>query len=210
MQANDRFLEDEKQTFRISLYIYLLIFLVVVILASINKYWNGAADKLKLYLLLKLEQIILKAKAIILRRNIGKQLLYKYIDNNGEENYVSDGNDTIHPLNVEGNQINNQNTTQRRITLRRLLRNNPIIASNIETIAQQFGQEAEEGLRIIIENRRAQDVNWIMSRMNITELRSYIPDKYLGTFDEENAQYLRTIVNWYGQTAGILQLFLTY
>lgn len=47
-----------------------------------------------------------------------------------------------------------------------------------------------------------------MSRMNITELRSYIPDKYLGTFDEENAQYLRSIVNWYGQTAGILLLRL--
>ena len=122
-----------------------------------------------------------------------------------EENYVSDDNDPINPIIRGGNRIPNADDAQHQRNERRLMREiNPIIAANIEIISQRFGPEIVERARALVENRRTQNVNRVLSLVHISELRSHIPDKDLGTFDESNAETLKTIINWYGSVAGIL------
>lgn len=126
------------------------------------------------------------------------------------ENNSSDGSSQDEVINREGNRAENDEEAKRRTAERQLLRdNNPLAFSNIEAITQRLGTEAAERFRSMIENRREENNNRVTSRFNMTWLRNYITDPNdLEMLDEGNSGYLKTIINWYGASAGLLLIKL--
>ena len=126
------------------------------------------------------------------------------------ENNSSNDSSQEDIANREGNRVINDEEAKRRTTERQLLReNNPLSLTNIEAITQRLGAEAADRFRSMVENRREANNSRITNRFNMTWLRNYITDPCdLDLLDEGNSGYLKTVIGWYGPSAGLLLIKL--
>eukprot|EP00345_Euplotes_harpa_P016926 CAMPEP_0168340832 /NCGR_PEP_ID=MMETSP0213-20121227/14302_1 /TAXON_ID=151035 /ORGANISM="Euplotes harpa, Strain FSP1.4" /LENGTH=167 /DNA_ID=CAMNT_0008347151 /DNA_START=9 /DNA_END=512 /DNA_ORIENTATION=- len=124
----------------------------------------------------------------------------------------SDEDSEDNPINRQGNRAQDEEEAKRRIAERNLLRDNSLnfrAITDLDSITQRLGVETAERFRALIENRRAQTISLrTTTKADINWLRKYLPEKELEHLDESQLAYIKTIIGWFGASAGILLIRL--